>query len=331
MKTKVTKSSSVAASFIRKGEVAAFPTETVYGLGADAYNEKAVKEIFKAKGRPKDNPLIVHIASKKDIQVLAKDISPYAKKIIIKFFPGPVTVILKKNEIVPDIVTSGLDTIAIRMPASRIARELIRLSGVPIAAPSANLSGSPSPTSYRHVLQDFKGKIPCILKGPDAKHGIESTVIDCTGKHPVILRPGVITLEDIRKIDKKAIFKKGRGNKIKSPGLKYRHYAPKAKVKLVTSKVKCETSNVNDKKAKVLRRSPFGENKKEAYIGFNRKILFFEYVKICRSLEEYAKNLFSFFRECDVMGINTIYCQKVEEKGIGLAIMNRIKKAAGGR
>jgi len=331
MKTKVTKSSSVAASFIRKGEVAAFPTETVYGLGADAYNEKAVKEIFKAKGRPKDNPLIVHIASKKDIQVLAKDISPYAKKIIIKFFPGPVTVILKKNEIVPDIVTSGLDTIAIRMPASRIARELIRLSGVPIAAPSANLSGSPSPTSYRHVLQDFNGKIPCILKGTAAKHGLESTVIDCTGKHPVILRPGVITLEDIRKIDKKAIFKKGRGNKIKSPGLKYRHYAPKAKVKLI-SDFGLPIANLRT------RISDFGLSIADlkptmGYIGINevKSIQGVIHKELCKDLTDYAKNLFSFFRECDAMGIKAIYCQKVEEKGIGLAIMNRIKKAAGGR
>lgn len=332
MKTIITTSVKIAASYIRKGEIAAFPTETVYGLGADAYNEKAVKKIFNAKGRPKDNPLIVHIASKKDIEVLAKEINLYAKKIINKFFPGPVTVILKKNEIVPDIVTSGLDTIAIRMPASRIARELIRLSGVPIAAPSANLSGSPSPTSYRHVLQDFKGKIPCILKGPDAKHGLESTVIDCTGIHPVILRPGIVTLEDIMKIDSKASYNRGRGKKVKSPGLKYRHYAPKAVVKMITSNVKCEMSNVNDKKAKVLRRSPFGERQNEAYIGLEKSnTKNFSVFKICISLEDYAKNLFSFFRECDKRGIKTIYCQKVEEKGIGLAIMNRIKKAAGGK
>jgi L-threonylcarbamoyladenylate synthase len=323
MKTIITTSVKIAASYIRKGEVAAFPTETVYGLGADAYNEKAVKKIFKAKGRPKDNPLIVHVASKKDIEVLAKDISPYAKKIINKFFPGPVTVILKKNEIVPDIVTSGLDTIAIRMPASRISRELIRLSGVPIAAPSANLSGSPSPTGYRHVLHDFNGMIPCILKGPDAKHGLESTVIDCTGKHPVILRPGVITLEDIRKIDKKAIFKKGRGNKIKSPGLKYRHYAPKAKVKLISdfgSRISDRGLGIADLKIK------------SAYLGLNKaSAKKFTFVKICKSKVDYAKSLFSFFRECDGLGIKIIYCQKVEEKGIGLAIMNRIKKAAGGK
>ncbi|MEO8512519.1 MAG: L-threonylcarbamoyladenylate synthase [Ignavibacteria bacterium] len=310
MQTTITNSVKIAAEFIKKGEVTAFPTETVYGIGANAYDEKAVKKIFKAKGRPTDNPLIVHVALKKDIGVLASDITPSAKKIIKAFFPGPVTVILKKNEIVPDIVTASLDTIAIRMPASKIARELIKLSGVPIAAPSANLSGSPSPTNFIHVLRDLRNKIPCVLVGPSARYGLESTVIDCTGKHPVILRPGSITLEQLKKIDKNTSYKKKAG-KIKSPGQKYRHYAPKAKVRLM----KRETSNV--------KRETMG------YIGFNKKMAnHFEIVKICNSLEDYAKNLFSFFRECDEKGIKTIYCDKINEKGIGLAIMNRLIKAS---
>lgn len=317
MQTTITNSVKIAADIIKKGNVAAFPTETVYGIGANAYNEKAVRKIFKAKGRPADNPLIVHIARKKDISVLSKDITPSAKKIIKEFFPGPVTVILKKNEIVPDVVTAGLDTIAIRMPASKIARELIMLSGVPIAAPSANLSGSPSPTNFIHVLKDMRNKIPCVLVGPDAKYGLESTVIDCTGKYPVILRPGSVTLEQIKKLDKNAVYQK-RVGKVKSPGQKYKHYAPKAKVKFVkheTSNVKRETSNVKRGKA---------------YIGLNKKFTKgFEVVKICRSIEDYAKNLFSFFRECDEMGIKTIYCEKVTEKGIGAAIMNRLNKARG--
>lgn len=316
MQTTITNSAKIAADFIKKGEVAAFPTETVYGIGANAYNEKAVRKIFKAKGRPADNPLIVHIARKKDISVLAKDITPSAKKIIKEFFPGPVTVILKKNEIVPDVVTAGLDTIAIRMPASKIARELIKQSGVPIAAPSANLSGSPSPTNFIHVLRDMRNKIPCVLVGPAAKYGLESTVIDCTGKYPVILRPGSVTLEQIRKLDKNAVYQK-RVGKVKSPGQKYKHYAPKAKVKFVkreTSNVKRQTTNV--------------KLRKEAYIGLNKKFnKGFEVVKICSSIEDYARNLFSFFRECDEMGIKTIYCEKVTEKGIGAAIMNRLKKA----
>lgn len=309
MQTTITNDPKIAADFIKSGEVAAFPTETVYGLGADAYNDKAVRKIFKAKGRPADNPLIVHVAKKKDISVLAKEITPSAKKLISKFFPGPVTVILKKNEIVPDVVTAGLDTIAIRMPASKIARELIRFSGVPIAAPSANLSGSPSPTNFLHVLRDMKGKIPCLLIGPAAKYGLESTVIDCTGKFPVILRPGSVTLEQIKKLDKNAVYQKS-ARKIKSPGQKYRHYSPKAKVKFV----KRESSNV--------------KRSKEAYIGLNKKYSKgFEYVKICKTIEEYARSLFSFFRQCDELGIKTIYCEKIPEKGIGTAVMNRLKKA----
>ncbi len=332
MQTTITNSVKIAADFIKSGEVAAFPTETVYGIGANAYDEKAVRKIFKAKGRPADNPLIVHIARKKDISVLAKEITPSAKKIIKEFFPGPVTVILKKNEIVPGVVTAGLDTIAIRMPASKIARELIKLSGVPIAAPSANLSGSPSPTNFIHVLRDMRNKIPCVLIGPAAKFGLESTVIDCTGKYPVILRPGSITLEQIKRLDKNAVYQKRTG-KVKSPGQKYKHYAPKARVKIVkreTSNVKRETPNVKRETSKVKRETSNVKRVKEAYIGLTRKFARdFEVAKICKTIEEYAKNLFSFFRECDEMGIKTIYCEKVPEKGIGAAIMNRLGKARG--
>lgn len=310
MKTTVTNNPKIAAAFIKAGEIAAFPTETVYGLGADAYNEKAVKKIFKAKGRPVDNPLIVHIANKKDINVLAQEITPSAKKIISKFFPGPVTVILKKNEIIPPATTAGLDTIAIRMPAGRLAQQLIKAAGVPVAAPSANLSGSPSPTNFLHVLRDFNNKIPCLLIGPPAKYGLESTVIDCTGKNPVILRPGSVTLEQIKKLDKNAVIQK-KGGKIKSPGQKYKHYSPKADVRIIN--VKREMSNVK---------------RNEAFIGLDRNLgKGFEKVLICRFMNDYARKLFSFFRECDDEGIKTIWCQKVSEKGIGAAIMNRLNKA----
>lgn len=248
MKTTITNNPAVAAEFIKAGEIAAFPTETVYGLGANAYSEKAVKKIFKAKGRPADNPLIVHVANKKDISLLAREITPSAKKIISKFFPGPVTVILKKNEIIPGATTASLDTIAIRMPASKLALALIKAAGAPIAAPSANLSGSPSPTNFIHVLRDFNKKIPCLLIGPSARYGLESTVIDCTGKHPVILRPGSITLEQVKKLDKNTVIQK-RAAKIKSPGQKYKHYSPKAVVKLITvlkSKGKSEKAKIKN-------------------------------------------------------------------------------------
>lgn len=311
MKTLLTVSIPKAATFIKKGQVVAFPTETVYGLGANVYDEKAIKKIFKAKGRPKDNPLIVHITSKKDIQVLVKEIPETAKKIISKFFPGPITIILKKNEIISNSVTAGLDTIAIRMPSSKIARDLIKICGVPIAAPSANLSGSPSPTSFMHVLNDFRGKIPCILIGPNAKYGLESTVIDCTSAVPQILRPGVITLEQLRKIDKRIKYK-SKTTKIKSPGQKYKHYAPKAQLQITNHKLQIE--NIKDNSAFIGLAKSIGNN--------------FAMKKICKDMNVYAKNLFSFFRECDNKGIKIIYAEKVSEKGIGLAIMNRLKKAA---
>ncbi len=312
MQTKITNSAKVASQYIKKGNIVAFPTETVYGLGANAYDEKAVQKIFKAKGRPADNPLIVHVAYKRDINILAQEITPSAKKIIKEFFPGPATVILRKNEIVPDVVTGGLDTIAIRMPASKIAREFIKLCGVPIAAPSANLSGSPSPTSYVHVMKDMKGRIPCILAGPDARYGMESTVIDCTGKHPVILRPGSVTIEQLKKLDRLTRYGKHTG-KIKSPGQKYMHYRPVANVRLIAD-FGLRISNSKNKKA---------------FIGLSKKLAKgYEIVKICRTPEEYAKNLFSFFRQCDDAGIKSIYCEKVSEKGIGAAIMNRLRKAS---
>jgi L-threonylcarbamoyladenylate synthase len=314
MKTLLTNSVKKAASFIKKGEVAAFPTETVYGLGANAYDEKAVKKIFKAKGRPGDNPLIVHVATKKDIGILAGEIPESAKKIIKSFFPGPITIILKKNEIIPGIVTAGLDTIAIRMPSSKIAREFIKACGVPVAAPSANISGSPSPTSFMHVLNDFKGKVPCILMGPNAKYGLESTVIDCTSNIPVILRPGVVTLEQLRKIDKRIRYSVKRG-KVKSPGLKYKHYAPKAVVKIIANyKLRSEAGAITN-------------SKNAAYIGLKKPAGDFRATEICKDINDYAKDLFAFYRECDEKGVKIIYCQRVSEKGVGLAIMNRLQKA----
>lgn len=316
MKTLITNSVSKAASFIKRGDVCAFPTETVYGLGANAYDENAVKKIFKSKGRPADNPLIVHIANKNDIKLLAREITTIAKKIITKFFPGAVSVILKKNEVIPNVVTGGLDTIAIRMPSSKTARAFIKACGVPIAAPSANVSGSPSPTDFIHVLQDFRGKIPCVLMGEKAKHGLESTVIDCTSEIPVILRPGVVTIEQLRKIDKRIRLAARRG-KVKSPGTKYKHYSPRANVKL-------QMPNVKLKNPQLAIRNP----QLTAYIGLKNVKENFGLKKICRSESDYARSLFAFFRLCDSLGIKTIYCQSLPEKGIGLAIMNRLKKAS---
>ena len=311
IKTEVIKDLKKAAKYILDSEVVAFPTETVYGLGANVFDEKAVKKIYKLKNRPKDNPLIVHISNKKQIEFLASHVSEIAKHIIKNYFPGPVTVILKKHEIVPFEATAGLNTIAVRMPASKIALDFIKECGVPIAAPSANRSGSPSPTSYKHVLEDFNGKVKCILMGPDSKYGIESTVIDCTSSFPALMRPGVIGAEELD-ISNTPLILHTSSKFPKSPGQKYKHYAPKAKV-VIVNKMKNPVPN-------------------SAYIGFSKidasihnKL---EEIKICDDPFDYAKNLFSFFRECDSKKIKTIYCQRVVEKGIGMAIMNRLKKAS---
>lgn len=312
MHTRIVNDPAEAADFILRSEVVAFPTETVYGLGANVFDEKAVRKIYKLKKRPSDNPLIVHISNTSQVALLSVELSELALTLIRKFFPGPLTVIVKKNDIVPDAATAGLDTIAIRMPSSRIASSFIKKCGVPIAAPSANLSGSPSATGFEHVLHDFSGKIPCILIGPRTKYGIESTVVDCTSTIPTVLRPGVITLEQLKGIDKQISYRKIKG-RAKSPGTRYKHYAPKARVKLLKN-----FSTV------------LGQ---AAYIGINIKEEEFKdrcmLYKNCEDEADYARNLFYFFRQCDVEGINTIYAQTVEEKGIGLAIMNRLKKATG--
>lgn len=313
MKTILTNDPNQAAKFILKADVVAFPTETVYGLGANAFDESAVKKIFKLKNRPHDNPLIVHIANKKHVSLIANALNKTASELIDKYFPGPLTIILKKNEIIPDVVTAGLDTVAVRMPSSKIAHEFIKECGVPIAAPSANLSGTPSPTGFGHVLEDFNGKVSCILIGPNTKHGLESTVIDCSGNIPRVLRPGVITVEELRNIDPRIILSRKSGIAI-SPGTKYRHYSPKAKVVIV----------------KVPALSKINES--SAYIGIKSLLPVYRkklgMYKHCNSKTNYAKSLFSFFRECDVNGIKTIFAEKIDEKGIGLAIMNRLKKAS---
>jgi L-threonylcarbamoyladenylate synthase len=316
MKTILTSSTKIASEFIKSGGIVGFPTETVYGLGANVFNENAVQNIFKVKNRPVDNPLITHISNLEQITLLAKKIPRSAEKIIQKYFPGPLTIVLKKNEVISEYVSAGLDSIGIRMPGLDLARKFIEESGVPICAPSANPSGSPSPTSWKHVLADHEGKIPCILKGPASSIGIESTVIDFTSELPVILRPGSISFDELAKFlpgSKLGIYTEKK--EVKSPGMKYRHYAPAAKVILVSSK---------DELEKYLSKSG-GEN--SAFIGeFN--VTNVRKKKIVKSNEEYARNLFNFFRSSDESGIKYIFAEIVDEEGIGLAIMNRLRKAA---
>jgi len=316
-----------AAEIIKSGGVVAFPTETVYGLGANAYDEQAVKKIFELKGRPQDNPLIVHISKKQDVYIVAREIPEKAKVLIREFWPGPLTLVLLKNPSIPDIVTAGLDTVAVRMPDHPIALKLIRLSGVPIAAPSANISGKPSATQPEHIKKYFGEKV-FLIEGK-VKIGIESTVLDLTEDVPKILRPGAITKEMIeRKIGKVELVEYKKADFIpKSPGLKYRHYTPDAELILILRKDKM----INFIKENI--RNWEEEGKKVCVFFFREKPKEFESspnIKVSisgRSLREFAKNLFKILIE-EGEKYDILIFEGVDERGIGLGIMNRLKKAA---
>ncbi len=315
------------AKTIQSGGLVVFPTETVYGIGADALNGKAIKKIFKAKGRPSDNPLIVHIADKKDLGLLVRSIPKKAELLIKKFWPGPLTIILKKSKFVPLSVTAGLDSVAIRMPSNKIALALIRNSKTPIAAPSANLSGKPSPTCAEHVITDLAGKVDVIIDGGKTSIGLESTVIDLTSKVPTILRPGKITLAQLRKVIGKVNLHKDNGqiSKIKSPGMKYRHYAPNAKlfvIKGTKEKIKNEIlSMLKELKKQKLR------------VG----VISFSYANYRSDSVQYfgknyalaAKSLYSTLRDFDKKKIDIILCEGLEKKELALALMDRLERAAG--
>ncbi len=322
-----------AAKALSEGELVAFPTETVYGLGANAYHEKAVRSIFDAKGRPADNPLIVHIAEIAMLNNLVSEIKPHVRKLMDTFWPGPLTLVLKKSSRVPMVTTAGLDTVAVRMPNHPVALELIRRSGVAIAAPSANRSGKPSPTLAQHVLEDLNGRIAWIIDGGPCEIGLESTVLDVTEETPVLLRPGGITLEMLEQVVGKVISDKSmnRMSRPKSPGLKYKHYAPKGEVIVVSGRASKVCQWVNEQlldnekksiKSVILTASEhvqnYGNGAGKSYGS-------------CKKPEEIAANIFRLFRECDEQGIEKIYVEAVPKEGIGYAIMNRIEKAAGGK
>jgi L-threonylcarbamoyladenylate synthase len=313
VKTKITTSPSVAAFFIKSGEVVAFPTETVYGLGANIFDEEAVKKIFIAKGRPLDNPLIAHIFDLSQLEGITSEVPKNAASLVEAFFPGPLTLILPKNEQVPSVATAGLETIGVRMPKHQVAQKFLRACPGPVVAPSANLSGRPSPTTWQAVKADLDGRISCILKGDRTEIGLESTVVDCAGETPVILRAGAVTLEDLSEvIPQTSIWTGADLAAPKSPGMKHRHYAPRAKVVL----------------------APFPQYtvpmNSSAYIGLIAppKAAMFKRILICKDVEEYARELFNFFRECDEGAVETIFCQTVNEEGLGLALMDRIRRAA---
>jgi L-threonylcarbamoyladenylate synthase len=303
-----------AAAIIRRGGLVAFPTETVYGLGANGLNAKAVKSIFKAKDRPQDNPLILHIADKNDIYRFGKDVPVSAEELASKFWPGPLTLVVKKSGVVPKVVTAGLDTVGIRMPDNKIALALIRESGVPIAAPSANVSGKPSPTYAKHVISDLYGRVDAIIDGGRTNIGVESTVLDLTSNPATILRPGGVTLEQLKRVlGEVRVNKPGKnGSFAKSPGMKYRHYSPQARIVLVEG----EESKVKQKIVELIR----------IYERSGNRIGIISGSKL--SQEALARDLFRMFRDFDEKGVDVIIAGGVKEADLGLAIMNRLRKAS---
>lgn len=312
MKTVVTRSVEEAAEFIRRGELVAFPTETVYGLGANLFDEGALAKIFEAKGRPADNPLIAHISDPRQLLLVARSVPPAASWFVDVFFPGPLTVVLPKRDTVPGIATAGLDTIGVRMPGHALAHEFLSACGTPVAAPSANRSGRPSPTTAAAVLEDLDGRIACVLEGDQTEVGLESTVVDCTGDDPVVLRAGAVSLERLQEVvpaTQLGIDDTGEGA-ARSPGTRYKHYAPRARVEV----------------AETALAAPGGEH--AAWIGLERPMAAFALVRECASVDEYARALFAFFRACDAAGVEVVYCQEVAPVGIGLALMDRIRRAS---
>lgn len=324
----------LAGDIIRKGGLVAFPTETVYGLGANALDSEAVHKIFIAKGRPQDNPLIIHVADLA-IEEFVEEIPPIAKKMMDKFWPGSLTLIMKKSNKVPDITSAGLDSIGIRMPSNPVANMLIKEAGVPIAAPSANISGRPSPTDIDTCIEDLTGRVDCIIGGEKCKVGLESTIVDCTVEPPLVLRPGGITLEMLREIHPKieidpAVMTKVEGSfKPKAPGMKYRHYAPKAPVKIVVGDLEKTVAKINE-----IVQNYIDDGKKVGIMASNETI--HRYPKgVVKSLgsrsnlSTVARNLFKTLRDFDSENIDIILSESFEEKGVGIAVMNRLKKAAG--
>ncbi|MBX7055004.1 MAG: threonylcarbamoyl-AMP synthase [Pyrinomonadaceae bacterium] len=313
MGTFVTGSPEAAAGYIRRGGIVAFPTETVYGLGADVFNERAVAAIFEAKKRPADNPLIAHIADIGQMSDLATEVTANARLFVEAFFPGPLTIVLHKSERVPLIATAGLDTIGIRMPGFELSRRFLKECGTPVVAPSANLSGRPSPTTWQAVFEDLDGRIDCILQGDATEIGLESTVVDCTGEVPVVLRSGSITIAELRRVVPSTIVADGSDTDApRSPGMKHRHYSPSASVEIVSNAADAIPGD------------------RTAFIGLDRPNGNFAVVLICADVDEYARGIFEFLRECDRRGIEKVYCQSVADEGLGTALMDRVRRAAMG-
>lgn len=323
-----------AADVLKNGGLVAFPTETVYGIGANALEIDVVKKIYEAKGRPSDNPLIVHVGDAEEVKLYVSEIPEIAYPLMEAFWPGPLTMIFKKNDRIPSEITGGLATVAIRVPAHKIAREIIRLSGLPIAAPSANISGKPSPTIASHVIEDLSGRVDMIVDGGDANIGLESTVLDLTGTVPMILRPGGITKAMLESVVGEIsldqhMLSASEHEVPRSPGMKYRHYAPKGKLTIFNGDSQKVIKTINDdvrlhehsgEKVGVIA----SDEDREYYVCENVVTIGSEHKP-----EEIAANLFKVLRMMDDLGVDYIYTKAFHEKEIGVATMNRLLKAAG--
>lgn len=319
----------LAAKALKAGELVAFPTETVYGLGAHALDETAVRKIYAAKGRPSDNPLIVHIYDQKQLPALAV-VSALAQQLIDAFWPGPLTVVLPKTPEVPDVITGGLGTVAIRMPNHPIAAKLLALADLPIAAPSANLSGKPSPTTAEHVRYDLDGRIAGIVDGGAAMVGLESTVVDLSGDMPVILRPGAITKKQLEAVIGTVLEAKNADDGVpKAPGMKYRHYAPRATVKIISGSMNERAAAIEQA---LLTEKTIGLMLSKETFQLLQHAAQDVPVKILGSrddLAEVSHNLFDALRWFDTQNVTAIYTEDFADDDIGAALMNRLNKAAG--
>lgn len=314
-----------AADLLRSGEVVAIPTETVYGLAADASNEAAVKKIFEAKGRPSDNPLIVHIAHIDMLSELVSQIPPMALECAKRFWPGPLTMVMPKSANIPYVTSGGLETVGIRFPSHRAARRIIAASGCGLAAPSANLSGSPSPTTLKHVLDDMNGRIPAVVDGGSCEVGVESTVISFDGDSIRLLRPGRISVEMLRTVTENVIVDKGvleqldAAAKVASPGMKYKHYSPKAEVFIL----KGTAAEIDEYLSENAHNGDYAMLFDGDSLTCDIPVLFYG-----ADSEEQANRLFAVLRECDRIGAKRVFARCPETDGVGLAVYNRLLRAA---
>ena len=325
-----------AAGILKKGGLVAFPTETVYGLGANGLDAAACKKIYEAKGRPSDNPLILHIGDISQLDIIVKSVPEKAKMIMDKFWPGPVTLVFEKKDIVPDSVSGGLKTVAVRFPSNKLARELINTFGLPVAAPSANTSGKPSPTKAEHVLNDMNGKIDMIIDGGSVGIGLESTIVDMSEDIPVILRPGYITKEMLEnvvgevKVDPAIVGEAPKKNIIaKAPGMKYRHYAPKGQMTIVEGDIDNVVAKINE-----LSKEKIADGRNVAVIATDETKYRYKYGTVksigSRKTEgSIAAGLYDILRDMDHIGAQDIYAESFSDDRLGGAIMNRMIKAAG--